>query len=176
MCLIIIALLVAVFLFLYLNKKEDYSLLGWSSGGSLGVASGCGSGYQYPPWPTAGNCAAWIDYLSSGYPTTALRGNQAFTMSFEDQGWLKVCNAAQIGTLTSNAFAFNDANGIGLDVATVVEAVGSSGLSKQELCGVAKVITTPPTNQCQLQDYKNNYMSTMTPAVQSTLNKWLSYC
>jgi hypothetical protein len=177
MCLIIVILLVAVFLFLYFNKKEDYSFLGWSSGGSADTIS-CGSGYQYPPWPTSGDCGAWIDYLSSGYPTIALRGNQAFQMVTTDPGWAKVCSPQQFDILASNSYAFNDAlnPGVELDVATVVGALSGVGLSKKELCGVAKVITAPPSNLCQKSDWSNNYMSTMTPAIQATLNKWASYC
>lgn len=169
MCLLICLLIGVIFLIWYLNQKESFSVLG---------VNDCGGGYQYPPWPSDANCAGWIDYLSSGYPTISARGNQAFQMSSQDQGWMKVCSLDQMDVLASNNYAFNDAMNPGteLDVATVVGAIDGSGLSKKELCGVAKVITTPPSNQCQKIDYTNNYMSTMTPAIQTTLNKWLSYC
>jgi hypothetical protein len=137
----------------------------------------CGSGYQFPPWPKAGDCAAWVNYLSSGYPTISSRGVQASNMIGSD--WTSVCTNDQMNTIIYNTYAFYNESypGYELDVAMVVSALSSiPDMTKPELCGVAKLITTPPTNPCQLADWKNNYMSTMTPSIQATLNKWLSYC
>lgn len=138
---------------------------------------GCGRyEYKYPPWPSSTDCGGWVKFLSNGYPTIPARGNQALLMT-QGQGWETMCSSDEFDELASNAYAYsNGLIGDELDVATVVEAVKSSGMTKKELCGIATVITTPPPNMCQEDDWKTNYMSTMNPSIQSTLNEWLTYC
>lgn len=133
--------------------------------------------YVYPPWPPSNDCAGYLNYLDTGYPTIMSRGNQAANMANSDQ-WNTVCSNDQMNMISANDYAFyNEMEpSAQLDVALVVNSISQVNMTKGELCRIATVITTPPRGECQLLDWKNNYMSTLTPNVQSTLNKWISYC
>jgi hypothetical protein len=162
--LIIILIGIALlFLVTRCSKRDNFS-------GAAGVQCP-----YYAPWPPANDCGAWVDYMSAGYPTTYERGNQAAAMTMDDE-WGRVCTPSQMNQLQYNSWAFYDQAGMGipLDVATAVYGV-ETVLDKNELCNVAKLITTPPTNVCQLDYWKNSYMSTLTPEIQAKLNLWKTY-
>ncbi len=134
----------------------------------------------YPPWPSSTDCGGYIKYFSNGYPTIVERGNQANNMNDGD-GWWGVCSDDQMNIVFLNSLAYCDSlnPGMELDVKTVVLAIlgtqNQNPLTNKQLCQIARIITTPPTNPCQLEDWKNNYMSSMDQSTQTTLNKWLSY-
>ncbi len=159
--LIILAILIALLLFKSCSSKKDKY---------TATDVNCP---QYGQWPQDGKCQSWIDFLSYGYPTLTERGNQANEMAFIDPGWRSVCSDSQITDLIANTDAYYLTGGYPPDIALMTDAMET--LSKTDQCQFAKLAVIPPTNPCQLQDWKNNYMSTMTPSVQAKLNLWKSY-
>jgi len=133
------------------------------------------SGQQCPyygQWPGSNDCAGWVSFFSSGYPTVAERGTQAENMMNDNQ-WQNICNSAQFDEVQANTYAYG-LNGYTADIA--VYGIKGNVTDKSMLCKIAQNILTPPVNQCQLQDWKDNYMFEVSKDTMNTLNLWKSYC
>lgn len=130
------------------------------------------------------DCDAWVDYLDTGVLNIPGRGKEALSLlaaPYGPQVW-SICTMDQIRNIEASVGAFGGAEtGLGpfdIGVNFAVNSVKSniSKYTKDDLCRLAKVITTEPTNKCQAADWSNSYMARITPDTKSTLNQWLTNC
>lgn len=138
--------------------------------------------FPQPPAPVTSrkDCDAWLNYLSTGILNIPGRSDKAMDLIGRPDIW-NICSMDQIQNIYANVTAYAGAEtGLGpfdIGVNSMVHIIESDPkYTKDNLCRIAKVITTVPINSCQAADYTNNYMARITSDTKNTLNQWLSDC